>query len=63
MGGGLTPAFQDFPPWEGRVGNPQPKGKRRELGHEAPILLLLEGQHIPVLIFPAQSTANRRCKH
>lgn len=59
-GGGLTPTLRDFPPWEERVGNPQPKGKRTELGHAAPILWLLEGRHIPVVIFPAQSTVNRR---
>ena len=63
MGGGLTPARQDFPPWGGRVGNPQPKGKRTELGHGAPILLLLEGQHIPVVVFPKQSTGNRKHNH
>lgn len=62
MGGGLTPALGDFPPWEGRGGNPPPKGKRTELGHEAPLLLLLEGQHTPVVIFPSKSTANRRYK-
>lgn len=60
MGGGLTPAPRGFPPWEGRVGNPPPKGKRIELGHGAALLLLLEGQHIPAVIFPARSTANRR---
>lgn len=60
MGDGLSPALRDFPPWERRGGNPQPKGKRTELGHEAPLLLLLEGQHTPVVIFPTKSTANRR---
>lgn len=60
MDGGLTPALQDFPPREGRVGNPPPKGKRTELGHGAPLLLLLEGQHIPIVIFPTKSTKNRR---
>ena len=62
MGGGLTPALEDVPPWERRGGNPPPKGKRTELGHEAPLLLLLEDQHILVVIFPIKSTANRRQK-
>lgn len=63
MGGGPIPALWDFPPWAGRVGNLPPKEKRTEWGHGAPLLLFLEGQHIPVVIFPTKSTANRRRKH
>lgn len=62
MGGGLTPALWDCPPWEGRVGNPPPTGKRTEPGHGVPLLLFLEGQHIPVAVFPTKNTADRRQK-
>lgn len=62
MGDGLTLALRDFPPWEGRAGNPPPKGRRTQLGLGAPLLLLLEGQHILVVIFPTRSTAKRRCE-
>lgn len=52
---GLTPALWDFLPWQGRVGNPPPKGKKTVLDYGTIFLSFPKSLCIPFVTFPTKS--------